>query len=212
MSFRSNTAKTAAIAILAAAAAALLVMLLFPRTGTTAAVSSPVVRLAAQFDMFNGEEFNTTAEPDDNAAGGQAIYDTIVTPPANANVLYVTVSGTGDAHENSKIMLACLVQSLPCNPGDGNADGVTGWVTLQYPTDDLHDNNINYTWCKRITPGTNPRHVTVKMASENGGDVYMETTHFFVDASQLGPHACDQALTPEGAGGGDAPAGAGHGG
>jgi hypothetical protein len=43
----------------------------------------------------------------------------------------------------------------------------------------------------------------VKLASTNGGEVFMETTHFFVDASQM-PHGCQQATTPPGAGGGPA--------
>jgi hypothetical protein len=202
-------------------------LLIFPAKGTTAGPTySSIVRLAAQYDMFPGE-FSTQNEPSASAGGGQLIYDTVVYPPTAANVLYVTVSGTGDAHSSApsrpagasqpqgqaKILLACLVNNAPCNSGGGDENGApTGWVTLQFPVDDLHDNGITYQWCKAIPTGGAPRHVTVKMASSNGEDVFMEQTHFFVDASQLAPHSCDQAATPEGAGGGPpvGPSNGGH--
>jgi hypothetical protein len=214
MPIRSTAAKSVVAALLAAGLAVVLMVLLFPGKGSTAApVSGPVVRLAAQFDMFNGEEFSTTNQPSDNAGGGQAIYEQSVFPPANANALFVTVSGTGDAHMISeaptvgsqpqgqaKIMLACLVNNVPCNNGQSEANSETGWVTLQFPTDDLHDNGIYYTWCKSIPTNGAERHVTVKLGSSNGGTVYMETSHFFVDASQM-PHGCQQAATPPDTGG-----------
>ena len=219
MTIRSNAMKIALAALLAGGLATLLVWMLAPSKATTApSAFGPMMRIAAQFNMFDGGEFSTSNEPSANAGDGQAIYDTVVYPPGNANVLYVTVSGTGDAHANcdaptggpskqqpcgqSKILLACLTDGHPCNSGGSGENGApSGWVTLLYPDGDLHDNGIAYQWCATIKPSTAARHVTVKMASDNGGWVNMEQTHFFVDASQL-PHGCTEAATPEGAGGG----------
>jgi hypothetical protein len=213
MQIRSNVVTTLAVALLAAALAAVAVLLLFPSKGTTASSTySSLVRLAAQYDSFGGE-FSTEEEPSDNAAGGQAIFETAVFAPSAANVLYVTVSGTSDVHSSATLQLACLVNNVPCNNGEqGASDGPSGWITLMnVGGNDWHDNNVYYTWCKAITPGTGPRHIQLKMASSNGGTVYMETAHFFVDASTLAPHGCDQANTPEGAGGGETSS-QGHGG
>jgi hypothetical protein len=210
MTIRSNTFKLTAVALLLAGVAVALALLVFPSKGTGAstATTGPLIRLAAQFNMWNGEEFSTENAPDVNGTGGQVIWERLVFPPADANVMYVTFSGTGDVHTSTRLEMACVVNTHPCNPGEGNADGDSGWTTLMnVGPNDWHDNNVYYTWCTAIPTGGGAKHVQVKMASSSGGTAYLETAHFFIDAQQLSGHVCDLAATPEGAGGGDAPSG-----
>jgi hypothetical protein len=210
MTIRSNTAKAAGIALLAAGVAVALALLLFPSQGTGAstATNGPLIRLAAQFNMWNGDEFSTNSLPDVNGTGGQVIWERLVFPPADANVMYVTFSGTGDVHTSTRLEMACVVNTHPCNPGEGNANDDSGWTTLMnVGANDWHDNNVYYTWCMPIPTGGGAKHVQVKMASSSGGTAFLETAYFFIDAQQLSGHVCDQAATPEGAGGGDTPTG-----
>jgi hypothetical protein len=198
LSIRSNTVRTALIALLTAGVAALLVVLLFPTKGETAALQSPspLVPLAADWD-FDGESSTETLPGD----GGEVLYERSVSTPAGANTLFITFSGTGDQHDDAQTLMTCWVDNHPCNSDE--------WVVLQYYEDqDYHDNNINYTWCKSILPGARTRNVRLNLASSNGGTVYVEQMHFYVTAGTL-PHPCREIQA--GGDGGDEALG-GHGG
>jgi hypothetical protein len=209
MTIRSNTARTALVALLAAGLATLLIVLLFPSQATTAPAQSPgsIVRLVSAYDM-DGE-----VSTDDEA--GIMIFNRNVVPPSNANTLYVTFSGTGDSHGGSTTRLGCRVdghgcpnddkfwtdvqkfsfdceefdltaQQLACTEGDGGG-GPGDW----------HDNNINLQWCQTIKPGSRHKNVQVWLSADPGeGEgindfVFVEDVTFYVDA-QSTPHGCQE--------------------
>lgn len=198
MSIRSNTVRMGVAALLAAGLAALLVLLLFPGKGTTAALqtASPIVPLAADWD-FNDESSTSDTEP------GVILYDRNVFTPAGANVLFITFSATGDQHSDARTLMQCSVDGVDCSSHE--------FVVLQYYADnDFHDNNVNHTWCARITPGAKNRNVELRLASSNGGTVYVEQMHFFVNAAFMpSTSACRHIET---GGGGDVVGAGGHGG
>jgi hypothetical protein len=206
MTLRSNTVRMGIVALLAAGLAVALTVLLFPSKGTSAGPTySALVRLAAQYDMFDGDEFYTEELPADGAAGGQAIFETAVT--TRRPTPYVTVSGTGSARtgeEGGPVGPAHLElgQRRSCSPLRQRR-AAAARQCRERPAGCARTRPRIYTtttstWCRAITPGSGPRHVQVKMASSDGGTVFMETSHFFVDASTLAPHGCDQANTPDG--------------
>jgi hypothetical protein len=151
------------------------------------------VPLAADWD-FDGESSTETLPGD----GGEILYHRIVTVPPGANTMFITFSGTGDQHNSAQTLMKCWVDNVSCS-GDE-------WVVLQYYEDqDYHDNNINYTWCKAITPGAKNRQVRLNLASSNEGTVYVEQMHFYVSAAFMS-HGCRHIEA--GAGGGAT--GSGH--
>jgi hypothetical protein len=223
MSIRSNTARTALVALLAAGLATLLVLLLFPSQATTAPAQSPgsLVRLVSAYDMDG--EASTSSD------SGIILLNRNVVPPSNANTLYITFSGTGDSHEGNTTRLGCRVDGHGC-PNDDNL-----WTRVQkfafecFEFDqvgtqqldctegdggggpgDWHDNNINLQWCQSIQPGSGHKNVQVWLSAEDDdeGTVYVENATFYIDA-QFTPHGC-QEFAMGGSGGGSA--GAGHGG
>jgi hypothetical protein len=182
MTIRSDTLRMGVVAALAAALAAVLAVLLFPGKATTAALQSPapIVPLAANWD-FDGESSTNLTEP------GIVLYDRNIITPAAANVLFITFSGTGDQHDSSQTLMHCSVDGVACSADE--------FVVLQYYEDfDFHDNNINYTWCARIPPGQTHRNVKLRLASSEGGDVYVEQMHFYVNATFM-PHGCEEIAT-----------------
>ncbi len=150
-------------------------------------------RLASQFTRFDGTEVSTNVAPSAGGSGGITIFSKTVFVSAfisQTPVVFVTMSATGDGHGGAAHNFSCFVGTL-CNSGFGNGTP-SGWIQLQKhnATDDLHDNNINYTWCKVTTPGAHT--VSIKMASSiSGSFVFLETAHFFVDvAAPSGIDAC----------------------
>lgn len=194
MSIRSNTVRMGVAALLAAGLAALLVVLLFPGNAETAALQtpSPIIPLASDWD-FDGETATDLGEP------GITLYDRNVFTPAGANILFVTFSGTGDQHDFAQTLMHCTVDGVDCS-GDE-------FVVVQYFDDlDFHDNSIQYTWCAHLDGVAKHRNVRLRLASSNGGDVFVEQMHFFVSTSRMA-HACQEIE----AGAGDEAAAAGHG-
>lgn len=193
-----------------------------------------LLRLSAEFDYFGSEAF-TSFDANDNGGplnGGIAIYRKNVFVPVNSNVLYVTLSTTGDAHGGAALCFTVKVDGQFINPGgqgaarcaDGESTPVSGWYNLlKVPVanggasncddggggaGDCHDNNIHYTWCRPIAPGNHV--VEIRMASSNGGTVFIEQAHFYIDSS-TGTAGCRQAATPAGARAAAGSAGAAHG-
>jgi hypothetical protein len=137
-------------------------------------------RLSAEFRNFDGTETITAVPPAPGGLGGTPVYIKSVFVPFDSNVVYVTISTTGDTHAGAGEAFSCLVDGKPCNPGTGGADGApSGWLTLskhfayddltcngghgcggQAPGDgnggngDMHDNSIYYTWCANVQPAT----------------------------------------------------------
>jgi len=142
-----------------------------------------LLRLSAEFRRWDGNEDETTLAPP-----GISVYTKTVDVPDTCDTLYVTVSATGDAHNGSQILLTCLVDGAFCNPG-GAFGAVPGWIALQRHgvLDDFHDNNVNYQWCKQVTPGSTVT-VQIRLARGDGnlgtGHVFLQQEHFYIDASQ----------------------------
>ena len=147
-----------------------------------------LLRLSAEFRRWDGFEDQTALAPP-----GISVYTKTVDVPDTCDTLYVTISATGDAHGGSQILLTCLVDGAFCNPGagdGGNPPVPAGWISLQRhgPVDDFHDNNVNYQWCKQVTPGSQVT-VQIRLARGDGvavGDnrVFLQQEHFYIDASQ----------------------------
>ena len=157
------------------------------------ASAGPISRLSAQFKAWDGSEMSTTA-----AIPGIIIYSKSVKVPLDANTLFLTLSATGDCHENLGVTavaeFGAFLNGSPFNLGTTAANGTQGWINLLNPSGDLHDNNINYTWCAPVIPG-NKYLVELRMASDNGGQVYIEGAHFNIDATFLGAkNRCTEAF------------------
>jgi hypothetical protein len=176
-------------------------------------------------------EISTNAPPlgtPTPGSGGLIIYNHSVVVPDDANVLFVTIHATGDSHGGQRLMLSCLVDDVACDP---NAAFVplapAGWVTMQRyhnynlnyapgatpffgdgagGAGDLHDNNINYSWCTPITEKEDTKDVTwlddylwsgthnikVKLGSGpgdtgvSGADfVFLDSVRIYVDAAHI---------------------------
>jgi len=175
---------------------------------------SELLRLAAD-PRYHGpfEEKFTALEPP-----GTVIYDKTVFVPRNANVLYLTMSTTGDAHGGAASCFTALVDGVFFNAGGqgaarcalGGTQSVPGWVTLLKVPDaasancndggggggDCHDNSIKYEWCTPIKRG--PHRVEVRMATDTAGqNVFIEQAFFYVDASRIkSGSACGATARP----------------
>lgn len=166
-----------------------------------ATAGDQVRRLAADPLYFGpGEEKSTILEPP-----GEAIYEKTLFVPGDANVLYLTMSTTGDTHDGAAGCFTALVDGEFFNAGGQGAarcaaDGtlsVPGWVTLiKLPNTstncndggggggDCHDNSISYQWCTPIEHGTHT--VQVRMATNSAGKtVFIEQAFFYVDSSRI---------------------------
>jgi hypothetical protein len=148
--------------------------------------SQELMRLAANFNAFGFEIATSAPIP------GVAIYSQTVVVPPGVNVLYVTMSTTGDGHGGARHTFTCRTgtptPSTFCQPGPGDPSGGSpaGWLTLQrhrdYNTDyvhipnvpvffgdggggagDLHDNSIHYTWCTPVPFSPTPAPLAVEL-------------------------------------------------
>jgi hypothetical protein len=167
----------------------------------TAGAGDQIHRLAADPKFFGEfEEASTIVEPP-----GLAIYDKTVFVPGDANVLYLTMSTTGDTHDGAASCFTALVDGNFFNPGGQGAArcaangtmNVPGWVALIKEPDggtncndggggggDCHDNATQYQWCTPISRGTHS--VQVRMATNSAGKtVFIEQAFFYVDASRI---------------------------
>jgi hypothetical protein len=167
-----------------------------------------VRRYAANRLALSGGEISTNLPPADNAEGGLIIYNKNFFVADDINTLYVTISATGDSHFGARLMLACKVDGVPCNPDFQFVGGApSGWFTalrmkdydndyVQTPTGltytgdggggagDVHDNTITYTWCAPFETKAGTHNVQVKMASRPGpGDSQVQAVNFvFMEA------------------------------
>jgi hypothetical protein len=146
-------------------------------------------RFSANFLMFDGSEVdapitNTTSSP-------ILFYDKTIKVPASVNVLYVTIFGTTDTHNGGTELINCQVDGVDCNnTGKTSSNGSpAGWVKIAHADADLHDNAASYGWCAPIPKKTGMnalnREVTLRLASNGVGEVFMEQIHVFVDGSKV---------------------------
>jgi len=153
----------------------------------------PIKSIAADFDYWGAfEEILTTCDPNTDgtppsvsadgtviACGdGILIYSKTFFLSGDANVLYIELHTTGDAHEGAALCYTAVLTDPTgtrafVNAGgqgaarcaDGGSTSVPGWITLlKVPAGtgatncddggggdgDCHDNNINYTWCAAV--------------------------------------------------------------
>lgn len=189
--------------------------------GVAAPVSAQqfVRRLVAEFD-YQGTEALTALGVDPLAPedGGIAIYERTVFVPFFSNVLYVTLSTTGDTHGGVASCFSALVDGEFANPGGQGAarcgqdgENVPGWIALNKlpaPVEatncndggggfgDCHDNAITYTWCAPIESGTHT--VQIRMAAAPDGEtVFIEQAHFLIDVNRINGGGCQQAASAE---------------
>jgi hypothetical protein len=159
---------------------------------TVQARAQQINRLASKFHFSS--EISTTATPLSGGGGGITFFSKTVFVSGTFSqtpVLFVQIAATGDGHMGAAHAFSCNVDGFLCNPSPTPALHLTGWVALQKhnPTDDLHDNNINYTWCTVTSPGSHT--INLKLASSTGGSVFLEGAHIFIDvAPPSGIDAC----------------------
>jgi hypothetical protein len=149
-----------------------------------------IQRFAANFLMFDGGEVDATAS-DKTSTTPVLFYNKTVTVPASVNVLYISVFGTTDTHSGAAELLNCQVDGVDCNnTGNTSSNGSpAGWVTVAHADADLHDVAASYQWCTPIKKNSGKNGlahaVTLKMASDGAGEVFMEQIHVFVDGSKV---------------------------
>jgi len=172
-------------------------------TPANAQALGPVHRFSAEFQFSppGSPEISTVVPPGPGGTGGTTVYSKTLFIPYRT--LFVTFSGTGDTHRGAALLMTCVVDGAVCQPGGGLGNaGPSGWITLQkMPASagntncgvggsgdgsggpgDCHDNNINYKWCTTVD-GPGPRTVELKLASSNGGEVFYERAHIYIDAT-----------------------------
>lgn len=204
------------VAILSSVVTALVVATMLPMDASAVSPngnSGYIRRYAANFTTFGQPaELVTIARPLANAQGGTIIYNKNFFVADDINTLYVTISATGDDHFGARLMIACLVDGKPCNPGANPVGGSpSGWLTaLRYDNysdngvvgfagdggggaGDVHDNIVAYTWCTPFETKAGTHNVQVRFAAAPvpgdptsvNGQVFLEAVHFFVDGSRV---------------------------
>jgi hypothetical protein len=135
-------------------------------------------------------------------------YDNTVTTTAATDVMFVTLSATGDTERDNGLQVQCTVDGAPCKTGNIGADGATGlgWVVLQKVDEDELDNNVNYTWCVPIGRTEKNKHKVVLNLENlcNGtstvGLVFLEQINVLVEGTHAGRRGAEQACTTTGTG------------
>lgn len=160
-------------------------------------------RFSARFLAFDNTEFvaqNTDTVGNDN---GIKIYDNQLNIPAGVNVLFVQLAGTSDVNGSAVSgWFTCMLDGAFCNNGATFATKTPGWISLiAGDSDTEHDLNVNYTWCVPIKrkPGKNglTHEIELRMASNGGGEVFLEAVHVFVDGAKMtnALEACAKMIT-----------------
>jgi hypothetical protein len=147
-------------------------------------------RFSANFLMFDGNEVDATTS-NTTSTNPILFYDKTIKVPLSVNVLYVTIFGTTDTHSGGAELINCQVDGTDCNnTGKTSSNGSpAGWVKIAKAGADLHDNAASYGWCavlpKKTGKSALSREVTLRLASDGVGEVFMEQIHVFVDGSKV---------------------------
>jgi hypothetical protein len=120
---------------------------------------------------------NAAALPD--GKGGAVFYDETVKLPDDVDVIYVTFSGQGDAHNGSALLMTATVNDHLIEPlagqsgfGGGGPHLQTGWYTLIHSsqsnaancnergggTGDCHDTSLYFSGCYRLSAAEKKKH------------------------------------------------------
>ena len=154
--------------------------------------SSNLRRLSAEFQnstsLGGSGEVSTNAAATPSGGGGLVVYDKTLTIPDDVDVLYVTFSAQGDAHDGSALLMNASVNGDLIEPlagqngiGGGGPHVQTGWYTLTHlpaaltgtncddgggGTADCHDNTIYFSGCYRVGShnANTPFDVKIKLA------------------------------------------------
>lgn len=170
---------------------------------SAAFAQGPIQRFSARFLKFRDTEF--IAQDSDTVANdnGVRIYDNTLKIPASINVLFVHLSATSDVNgANVSGWFTCMLDGAFCNKGTATATQIPGWIALiAGDSDTEHDLGVNYTWCVPIKrkPGANglEHEIELRMASNGGGNVYLEALHVYVDGARMtnSTEACTEMIT-----------------
>jgi hypothetical protein len=178
-------------------------------------IAAPRAAHAQNLQRFaaNHLDFGGTAEVDATCSTlgtpGAVVkfYDNTVTMTGATDIVYITLSATGDTHSNNAAQFQCLVDGAPCFAGNVGSDKATGagWVVLERNEADEHDNTVHYTWCVPIKKIKKNKHKVVLNLQDlcNGtiaNDVFIEQVNVFVDGEHFGKAHADQACTTAGTG------------
>ena len=170
---------------------ALLAGALFIFTTASLGRAQNLQRFASEFLNFDGTEQH--GGPGDTPAldNGVQIWDDHVTVPASVNVLYVTLSATGDTSIPAvESQFSCLLDGVPCNAGTTFDATAAGWIVLEEGLSAADDNAITYTWCTPIKPLKQQTQkllhdVSLRMATNGAGTAFIEGIHVFVDGNHI---------------------------
>lgn len=158
---------------------------------SAAFAQGPVQRFSARFLKFDNTEFiaqNTDTVSNDQ---GIRIYDNHLKIPAGINVLFVHLAGTSDVNGSAvSAWFTCKLDGDFCTKGPTFATQTPGWIALIAGDNDTeHDISVNYTWCVPIKrkPGAKglEHEIELRMASNGGGNAYLEGVHVFVDGARM---------------------------
>ncbi|SRR6266496_3882640 len=160
--------------------------------------ASNLQRLSAEFQNNStvggsGEVF-TNAAAGPGGTGGVVVYDKTIQIPADVDVLYVTFSAQGDAHNGSALLMNATVNGGLIQPllgqtagGGGGPHVQTGWYTLVIlpqpvaitncndgggGSADCHDNTIYFSGCTQVLTeehkGSQTANIQIKLADLPG--------------------------------------------
>ena len=141
-------------------------------------------RLSAEFQnsttLGTAGEIVTNAPALPGSAGGAVFYDKTVKLSDDVDVIYVTFSGQGDAHNGSALLMNATVNGNLIQPlagqdeaGGGGPHLQTGWYTLLHlpqaatgtncddgsgGTGDCHDSALHFSGCYRLRAAEKKKH------------------------------------------------------
>jgi hypothetical protein len=192
--------KVSAKSIRTAAVAALAIALLIGARPANAQVT----RLAENMGYVGGPGFLTYNTASDGGLGGSPFYANRITVPANANTLFIDLTGVValDSVSNRALFTCTIDSSLLCVPQalyDANSEP-KGWIALstlsynaQPGTIIPYFNTIHMTWCippGRYTQGGTQHTVGLRLADDPFNSMYdngvlLQQAKVTIDAVQV---------------------------
>ena len=170
--------------------------------------NAQVTRLAENEGYVGGPGFLTFSTASDGGTGGSLFYANRITVPANANTLFVDLTGVvalrepevWGGYEGNRALFTCTVDSsLLCVPqGSYDANGEPkGWIALStlsfaaVPAE-ISFNTIHMTWCippGRYTQGGTQHTIGLRLADSPtdmyDGGVLLQQAKVNIDAAQV---------------------------
>ena len=172
----------------------LAVVLCAVSAGVKADSLGPIYRLSADFQYGPPPERGSITTAGANGTGGTLIYSKTLFVPRRT--VFVTFHATASVHHGAVLLMACLVDGVPCRP-EPSEPGYppSGWIRLQNlpapvnstncddgdgGSGDCHDNNVTYSWCTNVRPGVHT--IDLRLASSVAGvAVFTQKAHIYID-------------------------------